>query len=184
MCGIVGIVSDGSIDQMTLIGMRDAISHRGPDDAGLKVWPEQGVGLATRRLSIIDLSEHGHQPMANEDGSIWITFNGEIYNFKQLRLELEALGHVFSSDSYTEVVIHSYEEWGETSVERLRGMFAYALFGIPKSVAYCLSETVLASSQSITTSTAIDWLLHRSLRPFSRTRRFQGSWTMMHCWTI
>ena len=128
MCGIVGIVSKGPVEQETLARMRDAISHRGPDDAGLKVWPEQGVGLANRRLSIIDLSKQGHQPMANEDGSIWITFNGEIYNFKQLRTQLEELGHRFSSTSDTEVVIHTYEEWGESGVERLRGMFAYAIW--------------------------------------------------------
>jgi len=108
------------------------LHHRGPDDGGLKyfallqstVW----VSLQHRRLSIIDLSSAGHQPMCNEDESVWITFNGEIYNFQELRAELVAAGHQFRSNTDTEVIVHGYEQWGNDVVRKLRGMFAFALW--------------------------------------------------------
>src|SRR6202051_2092989 len=105
--------------------MRDAMHHRGPDDAGLFV--EGAVGLGHRRLSIIDLSG-GHQPLANEDGSVTVVYNGEIYNFQELREELLARGHRFKTRSDTEVIVHLYEEVGAECVQRFRGMFAFALW--------------------------------------------------------
>ena len=105
--------------------MADTIRHRGPDDEG--VHAEGPVGLAHRRLSILDLSPNGHQPMPNEDGSVWIAFNGEVYNFQSLREELAAR-HTFRSNTDTEVLIHLYEELGPAMVERLDGMFAFALW--------------------------------------------------------
>jgi len=108
--------------------MNDALVHRGPDDAG--VWLRNGapqVALGMRRLSIIDLST-GHQPIANEDETCWIVFNGEIYNHAALRAELEAAGHVFRTRSDTEAILHAYEEWGADCLRRLRGMFAFAIW--------------------------------------------------------
>lgn len=101
------------------------ISHRGPDDEGIYVYGR--VGLGSRRLSIIDLP-HGHQPICNEDGTIWIVFNGEIYNYKQLRRSLEHSGHSFQTDSDTEVIVHLYEDFGERCLDQLRGMFAFAIW--------------------------------------------------------
>jgi len=128
VCGFVGILSRRSIDVEGLLSARDVIAHRGPDDHGIYVSDDKRVGLAFRRLSIIDLSPAGHQPMANEDGKIWIVFNGEVYNFASLRQNLEARGHRFASDTDTEVIIHGYEEWGTDVVNRLRGMFAFAIW--------------------------------------------------------
>ena len=128
MCGIAGIIySDRSrpVELRLLEAMGDAIAHRGPDGEGF--WMEPGVGLAHRRLSIIDL-EGGSQPLGNEDGSIQIVFNGEIYNYEELRRELEARGHRFRTRSDTEVLVHLYEERGPDVVERLRGMFAFAIW--------------------------------------------------------
>jgi asparagine synthase (glutamine-hydrolysing) len=128
MCGIFGQIGSSPAGEGCGLELR----HRGPDDAGLKyfalspgsVW----VSLQHRRLSIIDLSSAGHQPMCNEDETVWITFNGEIYNFHELRTELVAAGHQFRSNSDTEVIIHGYEEWGHDVVRRLRGMFSFALW--------------------------------------------------------
>jgi asparagine synthase (glutamine-hydrolysing) len=108
-----------------LAGAADALAHRGPDDAGFHVEP--GLGLAFRRLAIVDLAT-GAQPLSNEDGSVWIAYNGEIYNHLELRRELEARGHRYRTHSDTESIIHAYEEWGESCVTRLRGMFAFALW--------------------------------------------------------
>jgi len=108
----------------------DAQSHRGPDDAGL--WSDPVCALGHRRLSIIDLSDAGRQPMSNEDGDVWITFNGEIYNFQSLRNELEAIGYRFRTRTDTEVILCAYEEWGEECVKRLRGMFAFAIWDQPR----------------------------------------------------
>jgi asparagine synthase (glutamine-hydrolysing) len=129
MCGICGIVNRGGgpVDGRLLEAMRDLMIPRGPDQAGLHV--DGPVGLAHRRLSIIDLSPAASQPMTNEDGTIWLVFNGEIYNFGPLREELIRAGHRFRSRSDTEVVIHGYEQWGlEALAPRLRGMFAFAIW--------------------------------------------------------
>jgi asparagine synthase (glutamine-hydrolysing) len=128
MCGIFGQIGSSPADEKCGLELH----HRGPDDAGLKyftlsngsVW----VSLQHSRLSIIDLSSAGHQPMCNEDESVWITFNGEIYNFQELRTQLIAAGHTFRSHTDTEVIIHGYEEWGAEVVKKLRGMFAFAIW--------------------------------------------------------
>ena len=126
MCGIAGAVNWG--DAQVLARMTDALQHRGPDDRGLMFFPDERVGLGHRRLSIIDLSPGGHQPMSSEDENLWIVFNGEIYNFIELRHELEERGHRFRSSSDTEVILHSYQEYGPAFVKRLNGMFAFAIF--------------------------------------------------------
>lgn len=137
MCGIAGFVTNKRTDDPVAVlrGMANAISHRGPDDEGFFEARLPGgnwlVGLAHRRLSIIDLST-GHQPLGNEDGSIQIVFNGEIYNFQLLRSELEAAGHRFATHSDTETIVHAYEEWGDDCVARFRGMFAFALWDGPR----------------------------------------------------
>ncbi len=116
------------MDRAVLDAMTDRLAHRGPDDRGTYASDEDGVGLGFRRLSIIDLSPAGHQPMCNEDGTLWLVFNGEIYNFKALRIQLEQKGHVFKSDTDSETILHGYEEWGVEVVQQLDGMFAFALW--------------------------------------------------------
>jgi len=131
MCGIAGIYNFAATptdEREIACRMRDAMVHRGPDDYGLYQSSDRRVVLAHRRLSIVDLSAAGHQPMANEDGSIWITFNGEIYNHQVQRPGLEAKGHAFRSKSDTEAIIHSYEELGWDCVSCLDGMFAFAIW--------------------------------------------------------
>ncbi|MCB4755584.1 MAG: asparagine synthase (glutamine-hydrolyzing) [Elusimicrobia bacterium] len=133
MCGLLGIFrtrgANGPIDQNLLIRMRDTMVHRGPDDAGVFVSPDNNIGLAHRRLSIIDLSSLASQPMFNEDGSLGIVFNGEIYNHAEIRPLLEKRGRRFKTDhSDTEVILKGYEEWGEDVLPRLRGMFAFAIW--------------------------------------------------------
>ena len=128
MCGIAGMVSANPgerVETEIIHRMCQAIVHRGPDDEGL--FTKDGVGLGMRRLSIIDLAG-GHQPVFNEDRSAWIVFNGEIYNFLELRPELESRGHRFSTHSDTEVILHLYEEMGADCVQKLRGMFAFAIY--------------------------------------------------------
>ncbi|NQZ97428.1 MAG: asparagine synthase (glutamine-hydrolyzing) [Myxococcales bacterium] len=130
MCGIAGVVGyreDGRTDTREVTALRDAQSHRGPDDAGTWISPDGRVGLGHRRLSIIDLSPGGHQPMAAAGGRYQLVFNGEIYNFEALRAELQRLGFAFQSQSDTEVILHGYRAWGRGLLGRLRGMFAFAL---------------------------------------------------------
>lgn len=129
MCGIVGGAQAGvGLDPRVLEGMRDLLVHRGPDDAGAWCPPGAGVGLGHRRLSIIDLSPGGHQPMEDASGGLQLVFNGEIYNFRALREELAAGGQAFRTSSDTEVVLAAYRRWGTECVRRLEGMFALALF--------------------------------------------------------
>ncbi len=128
MCGLTGIVDlreRRPIDRGVLHRMNESLHHRGPDDGGLHLEP--GVGLGHRRLSIIDLS-NGHQPLFNEDHSVVVVYNGEIYNFAELAVELQALGHTFRTHCDTEVIVHAWEEWGEDCVQRFRGMFAFAIW--------------------------------------------------------
>jgi asparagine synthase (glutamine-hydrolysing) len=121
--------NDGfAADEAVAKAMTDAISHRGPDDEGAWAAPEQRVALGHRRLSIVDLSPAGHQPMSNEDGTVWITYNGEVYNHEALRGELEAKGHRYRSRTDSETIVHLYEEEGPRCVERLQGMFAFAIW--------------------------------------------------------
>src|SRR6516165_5333038 len=128
MCGIAGIVGTGSgfvVDPEAVHRMCQAIVHRGPDDEG--IYAKDGVGLGMRRLSIIDLAG-GHQPVHNEDKTIWVVFNGEIYNFPELRHALESRGHQFYTSTDTEVIVHLYEDLGTDCVQKLRGMFAFAAY--------------------------------------------------------
>src|SRR4051812_41308649 len=127
MCGIAGILGSEQRppDPAVLAAMCDKLRHRGPDDEGF--YCRGPVALGQRRLSIIDLST-GHQPLGNEDGMVWVTFNGEIYNFEELRLELERRGHRFATHSDTEVIVHAYEEYGANCVQHFRGMFAFAVW--------------------------------------------------------
>jgi asparagine synthase (glutamine-hydrolysing) len=131
MCGIAGELifnERDRVDPAVLRAMCDAIAHRGPDDAGTWISPEGRVGLGSRRLSIVDLSPAGHMPMSNEDGAVWITYNGEVYNHARLRPGLEQRGHRYRSRTDTETIVHLYEELGERCVEKLDGMFAFALW--------------------------------------------------------
>ena len=128
MCGIAGIFyydHGRTADKAVLESMARAMTHRGPDDQG--VYVDGPVGLAHRRLSIIDLAA-GHQPMSNEDGTVWIVFNGEIYNYRELREELIAKGHTFRTKSDTEVIIRMYEDADEQCIQRLSGMFSFAIW--------------------------------------------------------
>jgi asparagine synthase (glutamine-hydrolysing) len=128
MCGITGILdtlSKADVDQALLDRMNESQHHRGPDEGGLHLEP--GLGLGHRRLSIIDLSS-GQQPLFNEDGSVVVVFNGEIYNFQGLAQELQALGHTFRTHCDTEVIVHAWEQWGEACVTRFTGMFAFAIW--------------------------------------------------------
>jgi len=132
MCGITGIMQFGSsapADPSALHRMCDTMAHRGPDDDGIYI--AGSVGLGMRRLSIVDLAT-GHQPLCNEDGTIWIVFNGEIYNHAELRPRLEARGHVYRTHSDTETIVHLYEEYGRDCVQHLRGMFAFAIWDAPR----------------------------------------------------
>jgi len=132
MCGLVGIYSFNGkpVDENLLIKMRDTMVHRGPDGAGTWVSEDRKVGLGHRRLSIIDLSEAAAQPMCNEDATLWISFNGEIYNHPEIKSELQNIGnHKWKTDhSDTEVILHAFEEWGIDCLEKFRGMFAIALW--------------------------------------------------------
>jgi len=153
MCGIAGVFYRGGdkVDPQVLVRMTRTLAHRGPDEEGYFLngmtpgaWAQSDVtrdaplrghidsgaghvGLGHRRLAIIDLSS-GQQPLSNEDGTVWVTFNGEIYNFQSLVAELEAKGHRFRTRSDTEVIVHAWEEWGEEAVKRFRGMFVFALW--------------------------------------------------------
>jgi asparagine synthase (glutamine-hydrolysing) len=168
MCGIVGIVrwgatpvTDGEIQRMT-----DAVAHRGPDGQGTLV--RDGVALGHRRLAIIDL-EAGAQPLSNEDGNVWVTYNGEIYNYRELARELAGLGHIFRTHCDTEVIVHAYEEWGDDCVKRFRGMFAFAIadfrrrrvllardhFGI-KPLYYRIGSDYLAFASELSAIRAVD----------------------------
>ena len=132
MCGIAGLLSfdrGGRVNPARLTAMRDSLEHRGPDGEGLMV--EGPVGLAHRRLAIVDVAG-GHQPMCNEDRSVWVVFNGEIYNHADLRPDLIARGHHYATRSDTETILHLYDEYGDAGVERLEGMFAFALWDAAK----------------------------------------------------
>lgn len=126
MCAIAGLIHCG--DAALLRAMADAQAHRGPDSEGLQWWDAHGSGLGHRRLAILDLTPTGHQPMATPDGRHWITFNGEVYNFQEIRRELERKGLQFKSTGDTEVILRAYEIWGEACLNKFNGMFAFAIF--------------------------------------------------------
>jgi asparagine synthase (glutamine-hydrolysing) len=135
ICGIVGASDDSAIERMTR-----SLAHRGPDDAGIERFPESQLHLGHRRLSIIDLSERGRQPMTNEDRSVWITFNGELYNFRELKARLDTSRHQFRSETDTEVILHLYEEHGADTFTLLNGMFAFALYDSRREVIYLVRD--------------------------------------------
>src|SRR3989344_7821498 len=135
MCGIVGF---NWTDEELLRRMCSVIAHRGPDGEGF--YFDNKISLGHRRLSIIDLSERGKQPMCNEDGTIWITFNGEIYNFQELRKELEKKGHKFKSNTDTEIIIHSYEEYGIDCLQKFNGMFAFCIYDKNKDLMFVVRD--------------------------------------------
>jgi len=145
MCGIYGYLSTkDKIDRDILRGMGNTLRHRGPDGEGEEIQQsaEWGLGLGHTRLSIIDLSPAGKQPMCNEDGTIWITYNGEIYNFRELRVELKRKGHCFRSNSDTEVILHLYEEKGVQCLESLKGMFAFAIWDRSKKTLFLARDRI------------------------------------------
>lgn len=142
MCGICGkLIFDKScaIEPSLITTMLDTIRHRGPDDEG--TYYSSSIGLGHRRLSIIDLST-GHQPLSNEDSSVWIVFNGEIYNYKELHKDLESKGHVFKTKSDTEVIVHLYEQYGVSCLDRLRGMYAFALWDVKQKTLFMARDRV------------------------------------------
>src|SRR5437870_3812858 len=160
MCGIAGyFLREGEARLSDVRVMCDVIRHRGPDDEGYHV--DEGCAIGHRRLSIIDLST-GHQPLSNEDGTVWIVFNGEIYNYQELRRVLLSKGHTFKTQTDTEVIVHLYEELGPECLQKLRGMFAFAIWndntqtlflardrvGI-KPLYYCLSDESLVFASEI-----------------------------------
>ncbi len=151
MCGIAGIAYKNGrpVEHNILKKMTRAMKHRGPNDEGIHIIcnPQSAsrraniqIGLGHRRLSIIDLSKNGHQPMTNEDETVWITFNGEIYNFKELRTGLIRQGHIFKSNSDTEVIVHGYEEYGEGIFNKLNGMFAFGLWDNTNQALYLVRD--------------------------------------------
>ena len=140
MCGIAGqyCYTGGRPDRGLLSAMSERLVHRGPDGEGTHV--SGSTGLVHRRLAIIDLSPDGLQPMTNEDRSLWLVFNGEIYNFVELREELVHKGHIFYSKSDTEVILHAYEEWGHDCLARFNGMWAFALWDEKKQELFCARD--------------------------------------------
>jgi asparagine synthase (glutamine-hydrolysing) len=147
MCGIAGLVqltAGKRISAATTVAraMADCMTHRGPDDSGVWESADGSVALSHRRLSIVDLSPLGRNPMAWDNGRLWITFNGEVYNFLELRQELEALGHRFQSHTDTEVILAAYDQWGLDSVQRFAGMFAFAIWDAPKRRLWLVRDRV------------------------------------------
>lgn len=141
MCGIVGICGHEPIeDDELFLSMRDRLSHRGPDDAGFWQSADHTIMLGHRRLAIIDLSPAGHQPMSDIDEHYTIVFNGEIYNFQELRTELASLGHCFRTQSDTEVILKAYRHWGEQCIERFNGMFAFALYDLKRDILFAARD--------------------------------------------
>src|SRR5579864_2275708 len=140
MCGICGAFyydRTQHVDRSVVEAMNRQIIHRGPDEDGFYV--SENIGLAMRRLSIIDLKS-GQQPVTNEDGSIWLVYNGEIYNHQELRQQLEKCGHRYRSRSDTETIVHLYEEYGEDCVRHLRGMFAFAIWDMRRKKLFCARD--------------------------------------------
>jgi asparagine synthase (glutamine-hydrolysing) len=140
MCGIVGLINCGNEEMLKR--MLKIINHRGPDDWGTKWFDKYNSGLGNVRLAIIDLSPAGHQPMANDKGNLWITFNGEIYNYVQLKNELMKFGYKFRSNTDTEVILYAYEKWGEKCLEKFNGMFAFAIFDTDKGELFAARDRI------------------------------------------
>jgi asparagine synthase (glutamine-hydrolysing) len=137
MCGINGFNWN---NEKLIKKMNDKIEHRGPDDSG--VYSDKGISIGNRRLSIIDLSKKGHQPMCNENNDLWIVYNGEIYNFKGIRDELEKNGHKFNSNTDTEVVLHAYEEYGFECLNKFNGMWAFCIYDSNKKILFLARDRI------------------------------------------
>ena len=138
MCGICGIINS---ENMALIGrMTEILAHRGPDDSGIFVSEKDRVALGHRRLSIIDLSEKAQQPMFSADRSVCIVYNGEIYNFEDIKSELDAKGYKFTSKSDAEVVLCAYQQWGDKCLEKFNGMFAFAIWDVKKKTLFAARD--------------------------------------------
>src|SRR5260370_38868592 len=150
MCGIVGVLSFTNssyrVSEPYLTRMRDVMLQRGPDGAGVFVSPDRRLGLGFRRLAIIDLSERAMQPMSNEDGTLWVVFNGEIYNHAEIRAELEGLGgHRWKTDhSDTEVILHAFEQGGFDCIQKFRGMFPIALWDTKRRQLWVIRDPIVA----------------------------------------
>ena len=143
MCGICGFISKQNITRDELHAMNETMIHRGPDDGGVEIYPmKQGysIGLAQRRLAILDLSSLGHQPMHSADGRVSVVYNGEIYNFRQIREELK--GYPFISDCDTEVIIAAYLKWGISCVDHFNGMFAICLYDREGDTVYLIRDRI------------------------------------------
>jgi len=141
MCGITGLIDfNSSSSEQILLQMTDSIIHRGPDGSGKEFIQRENyqLGFGHRRLSIIDLTETGKQPM--HFNSVWITFNGEIYNYKEIRSELIKLGHNFIGNSDTEVILHSYIQWGINCISKFIGMFVFVIYDEVKQLIYCVRD--------------------------------------------
>ncbi|MCE9590363.1 MAG: asparagine synthase (glutamine-hydrolyzing) [Planctomycetes bacterium] len=170
MCGIVGILkarpsNNIESEKKTLVAMRDRMVHRGPDDAG--IWTDGRCILGHRRLSIIDLSPAGHQPMGNEDGSVQIVFNGEVYNHAEVRPELESRGHKYKSHSDTETIIHGYEQWGLKTFEKFNGMWGVAIYDNrdrDKPQLHLVRDRIGIKPIYITRTPAGDWLFASEIK--------------------
>ena len=173
MCGLTGVFDTRGrreIRRELILRMNEAQHHRGPDEGGLLIQP--GIGLGHRRLSIIDVAT-GQQPLFNEDGSVAIVYNGEIYNFQELIPELTALGHVFHTRSDTEVIVHAWEAWGADCVKRFRGMFAFALWD--RNQRNAVSRARSTRGQASLLCIAARWADCCSARSSSRCWR-TGNW--------
>ena len=143
MCGFTGFCDfNRKLDKSNLVAANDTLVHRGPDSGDVAFFPtpDFNIGFGHRRLSILDVSSNRSQPMYSDDGNIVIILNGEVYNFKEIRQELEALGHSFHSDSDTEVVVKAYQQFGINAVHKFIGMFAFAIYDKTKEVVYLLRD--------------------------------------------
>lgn len=142
MCGIAGIINfnNNPVSEDTLLRVRDTLAHRGSDDAGLYISDDERIGFTNRRLAILDLSDLGHQPMISEDRNLMITYNGEIYNFSELKSELSAAGYRFKSNTDTEVILNAYHAWGVDAFEKLNGMFAFCIYDKNEDLVYLVRD--------------------------------------------
>jgi asparagine synthase (glutamine-hydrolysing) len=143
MCGIVGAVNNNKeIDRDLVSRMTEVLNHRGPDDSGLWISPDKKIGLGHRRLSIIDLSEAGKQPMSDKDGKLHIVYNGEIYNYLEIRKELEKKGYSFKSKTDTEVILYAYKAWGTECLAKLNGMFSFGIYDVDKKKVFIARDRI------------------------------------------
>jgi asparagine synthase (glutamine-hydrolysing) len=175
MCGVAGVLDlqDRGVARPLLQRLCAQLAHRGPDDEGY--YFKGSAALGQRRLSIIDLAG-GQQPMSNEDGTVWVTFNGEIYNFQELRQRLEKLGHRFATQSDTETIVHAYEQYGDACAEHLRGMFAFAVWDERRQALLLARDRVGKKPLSTARGTA-SLCSPPNFRPCSSIRASSAGWT-------